>query len=226
MILNNIPVSLAPDEIIKHLRLHNRENTPGVVEELLATARPLIAPRALFKAAYIDKKEKASVVIDGVGFASRVLRKNLDQAERVFPFVLTIGGALEKEAGFSGDLLRQYYLETIADLALRSAGTYFEKELKKRYGLGKISSMSPGSLADWPVTEQRPLFALLGNTDAEIGVRLTDSMLMIPRKSISGFYFPTEVTFFSCQLCERERCQGRKAPFDEGLKQKYGLSEE
>ena len=49
---------------------------------------------------------------------------------------------------------------------------------------------------------------------------------MIPRKSISGLYFPTEVTFFSCQLCERERCQGRKAPFDEGLKQKYGLSEE
>ena len=166
MILNNIPVSLAPDEVIKPLRLRNRENAPGVVEELLATARPLIAARALFKAAYIDKKEKASVVIDGVSFASGVLRKNLDRVERVFPFVLTIGGGLEKEASFSGDLLRQYYLETIADLALHSAGAFFEKELKKRYGLGKISSMSPGSLADWPVTEQRPLFALLGNTDA------------------------------------------------------------
>jgi hypothetical protein len=46
-------------------------------------------------------------------------------------------------------------------------------------------------------------------------------MLMIPRKSISGICFPTEVTFLSCQLCPRKRCPSRKAAYDEKIKKKY-----
>jgi hypothetical protein len=226
MLIENIPISLDPNELVRRLRLDKHENAVRLVEELLETARPLIAPKALYQIAYIDKKAQEAVEIGGLSFRSRVLRKNLDQAERVFPFVLTIGGRLEEKAGSSGDLLRQYYLETIADLALRSAASYFENYLKKHYGFSKISSMSPGSLPDWPVTEQKPLFALLGDAEAAIGVRLTESMLMIPRKSVSGIYFPTEVSFFSCQLCERNLCPGRKAAFDESLKQTYGLTEE
>jgi len=226
MLIENIPVSLDPNELIRHLRLGKYENAVRLVEELLETALPLIAPKAFYEIAYIDKKENDAVEIGGLSFRSRVLRKNLDPAERVFPFVLTIGGRVEEKAGSSGDLLRQYYLETIADLALLSAAAYLENYLKKHYGLSKISSMSPGSLPDWPVTEQKPLFALLGDAEATIGVRLTESMMMIPRKSISGIYFPTEVSFFSCQLCQRERCPGRKAVFDETLKQTYGLAEE
>lgn len=226
MLIENIPISLDPNELIRHLRLGKYENAMRLVEELLETALPLIAPKAFYEIAYIDKKEDDAVEIGGLSFRSRVLRKNLDPAELVFPFVLTIGGRVEEKAGSSGDLLRQYYLETIADLALLSAAAYLENYLKKHYGLSKISSMSPGSLPDWPVTEQKPLFALLGDAEATIGVRLTESMLMIPRKSISGIYFPTEVLFFSCQLCQRERCPGRKAVFDETLKQTYGLAEE
>ena len=73
--------------------------------------------------------------------------------------------------------------------------------------------MSPGSLEDWPITEQTKLFSIFGDTERLIGVRLTDSMLMVPRKSISGILFPSEEGFTSCQLCDRERCPGRKAPY-------------
>jgi len=46
--------------------------------------------------------------------------------------------------------------------------------------------MNPGSLEDWPLTEQRVLFALLGDPQAAIGVRLTDSLLMCrPRRSLA-----------------------------------------
>jgi hypothetical protein len=226
MLIENIPISLESNELVRRLRLDKHEYAVPLVEELIETARPLIAPKALYQIAYIDKKAQDAIEIGGLSFRSRVLRKNLDPAERVFPFVLTIGGQLEEIAGSSGDLLRQYYLETIADLALLSAAAYFENYLKTHYGLFKISSMSPGSLPDWPVTEQKPLFALLGDAEAAIGVRLTESMLMIPRKSVSGIYFPTEVSFFSCQLCERAGCPGRKAAFDGTLRQTYGLTEE
>ena len=83
--------------------------------------------------------------------------------------------------------------------------------------------MAPGSLSDWPIEEQGPLFRLLGDVEASIGVRLTRNLLMLPAKSISGFYFPTEVSFYSCQLCPRKRCESRKAKYDEKQAEIYGI---
>ena len=50
---------------------------------------------------------------------------------------------------------------------------------------------------------------------------LTDTFLMVPIKSVSGIFFPTEVSFESCQLCPRENCIGRRAPYDPALVKKY-----
>jgi hypothetical protein len=75
--------------------------------------------------------------------------------------------------------------------------------------------MNPGSgdARLWPIGQQRPLFELLGDVEAAIGVRLTPSFLMVPNKSVSGILFPTEVRFESCQLCTRENCPRRRAPY-------------
>ena len=224
--LEKIPLDLIPEKVIKQLHLNKNKDALSIVKELLEIAESLIQLKVFFKVSYISKKGEDIVEIDGQTFSSRVLRKNLDDVERVFPYIITIGKALEDKACSFGDLLKQYCLENIGDMALHSAKQYLVKHLQKQFGLEKLSSMSPGSLPDWPVTEQRPLFSLIGNTEDQIGVRLTDYMLMIPRKSISGILFPTEVTFFSCQLCPRERCPARKALYDENLKKKYGLADE
>ena len=71
----------------------------------------------------------------------------------------------------------------------------------------------------------KPLFALLGETEHRLGVRLTDSLLMVPRKSISGIFFPVEESFMTCRLCPRPRCQGRRAAFEPELRRTYGLEE-
>ena len=82
--------------------------------------------------------------------------------------------------------------------------------------------MNPGSLADWPLSEQRVLFALLGDTQDAIGVQLTSSLLMVPTKSVSGIIYPTAETFASCQLCPRRGCPNRRAAYDPQLfEQKY-----
>jgi hypothetical protein len=60
---------------------------------------------------------------------------------------------------------------------------HLEKHLSKRFGLNTLSDMGPGQL-DWPITEQRQLFSILGDVRDKIGVMLTDHTLMIPRKSI------------------------------------------
>jgi hypothetical protein len=102
-------------------------------------------------------------------------------------------------------------------MALRSAMQTLSEHLEARFRPGHLSRMNPGSLTDWPIQEQRKLFALLGNPKDAIGVELTKSLIMVPLKSVSGISFPAEVDFASCQLCPRENCPGRRAPYDETL---------
>jgi hypothetical protein len=225
-VLDNIPIQWDLDKVKKQLRLDKKGGLLPDVRELVGVAGSLIRAQAVYEVSYIGQKGENTVEVDGVTFTSRVLRVNLDKVERVFPFIITIGKALEEEAGSYDDLLRQFYLETIADMGLRSGRQYLEEHLKRHYGLGQLSRMNPGSLDDWPITEQKPLFSLFGNVRELIGVTLTENMLMIPRKSISGIFFPTEVTFFSCQLCPREGCPARQAPYDKTMGEKYGLDDE
>ena len=193
------------------------------IQPLIEVAMALIEPKAIYEVSYIEDKLEDAVMVNGRQLTSRVLRKNLDQAERIFPFVITLGPKLGEKQADSTDLLENFYLDTIGNVALNSARKQLKRHLKSEFALEKISSMAPGSLPDWPIEEQAPLFKLLGDVDAAIGVKLSNSLLMLPAKSISGIYFPTEVSFFSCQLCPRERCESRKAKYDPKLAREYGI---
>lgn len=215
-----IPVKLSLDAVQAKVRAPS----PGAIETLLSEALSLAEAKAAFAVAYIDEKGADEVVIEGRRFRSRVLRKNLETVGRVFPAVVTIGSRLELKADQSGDLLEKYYLDMIGNLILAEARSYVSCQLCRRFAIDTLSWMSPGSLADWPLEEQGPLFALLDGVEAAVGVRLSESLLMLPRKSVSGIFFPSETTFFSCRLCPRPRCEGRKARYDETAVKEYGLT--
>jgi hypothetical protein len=225
-ILRKIPIRWNIAEIKKELHWRDRPGTSVDLPRLIKDAGALVRTRIVYKVSYIQKKEKDKITIEGVTFSSKVLQKNLETVERVFPFIITIGKDLERYASGCHDLLQQYYLEGLADIALGKAAQYLEQHLKRWYGLTGLSSMSPGSLEDWPISQQKLLFSLFGETEKLINVKLTEHLLMIPRKSISGIYFPTEVSFLSCQLCPRKGCPARKAPFDRNFRTKYRLDEE
>ena len=216
-----IAVELSLDVVQAKLRVPS----PEALEPLLADALSLAEAKAAFAVAYIEEKGTDEVVIEGRRFKSRVLRKNLEAVGRVFPAVVTIGSRLEQKADQSNDLLEKYYLDMIGNLILAEARSSVSCQLCRRFAIGTLSWMSPGSLEDWPLEEQEPLFALLNGVEAAVGVRLTESLLMLPRKSVSGIFFPSETTFFSCRLCPRPRCEGRKARYDEQAVKEYGLKD-
>ena len=216
-----ILVSLSIDEIKNKLRVVDS----GQAQRLLEVAYPLISAQALYEVSHIDEKFEDSVVIHRIRFSSQVLRKNLDEVEKVFPYIVTIGSGLEEEARKCTDMLEQYYLDMIGNIALTKARKHLEDHLQSFFGFTCLSYMSPGSLPDWPIEEQTPLFSLFKGAENSIGVRLTESLLMIPRKTVSGIFFPSEVTFYSCQLCKREKCEGRKAKYNEDLARQYNIKE-
>ncbi|MBU2536142.1 MAG: vitamin B12 dependent-methionine synthase activation domain-containing protein [Chloroflexota bacterium] len=226
-VLNSIPIELSLEAVIKRMRLRNRsDNILGQIREMLDIARPIAKPKAVFDVSYIENKNGDSMEIGGVEFTSRVLRINLDKVERVFPYVVTCGRELDEIDIPSTDFIKGYYLDQIKETAVVLARQYVEGDLKKRYALGQLSRMAPGAGAgdDWPITQQKGLFSIFGGREKVeelIGVRLTDSFLMVPIKSVSGIFFPTEVSFESCQICPREQCIGRRAAYDPEVVKKY-----
>jgi len=221
-VLDSIPVILDPEEVLRRLRI--RKLSKGIeetVQELIEIVRPVAKPKAIYEVSYVDNKDGDSLSIGGVRFTSRVLRVNLDKVGRVFPYVVTCGRELDEITVPSSDFMKCYYLDTIKGIVLRSANNYLKDYLERNYAIPQLSSMSPGRLEDWPITQQRELFSIFGNVEQLIGVKLTEVLYMVPLKSVSGIYFPTRIEFVSCQLCPREVCEGRKAPYDPELAKKY-----
>jgi len=220
-IIDHIPVDLSVEQVLRHLGLDKDGKYAGDIQELLEMVQSVVLPKAIYDVCYIDQKDENSVDIRGIKFTSRVLRVNLEEVQRVFPYIATCGTEVESIDVPSDDLMRKFVLDTIKQMALGNAIKHLWKHIDREHSPGKMSAMAPGSLEDWPISEQKQLFSIFGDVESLIGVKLTDSFLMLPLKSISGICFPTELTFESCQLCPRERCPGRRAAYDEKLKEKY-----
>jgi len=217
LILDDIPFPVDLGQLCQTLRIREESEYAEKLQQLVKGAQAVARLKAFYKAVFIESKTADQVVINGIVLRSRVLRINLDKVYRVFPFVATCGVELEDWSGSIQDMLYKYWVDVIKEMALRAALKHLHEYLLARYRLVKISRMNPGALSDWPLTEQQPLFAILGKGAEAIGVRLTDHSLMLPIKSVSGIWFPTEESFESCRLCPRENCPGRRAPHDPGL---------
>ena len=183
---------------------------------LVDQAREVARPKVLYAEAFVEGRGDDTIRIDGITFTSRVLRRKLAGVERVFPYVATCGHELDGVALPTGDVLVQFWWDAIKAELLAAARAHLLAHLTDRFRLGQTARMSPGSGdADvWPIEQQRLLFTLLGGVTPFIGVILTASCLMIPNKTVSGLLFPTEEDFQTCQVCHRDPCPNRRAPFD------------
>lgn len=217
VILDDIRFEPEFESIAKRLRVREGSANSEQLRQLLDKAQAIARPKALYRVTYVESRTEDTVGLGDETFKSRVLRVNLEDVHRVFAYVATCGMELYDWKTSISDMLQRYYADTINEVALGTAREALRAHLTERYQLGQTATMNPGSLEDWPIHGQRHLFALLGDPEAAIGVHLTESMLMIPAKSVSGIRFPTEKRFESCQLCAREGCPSRKAPYEEDL---------
>ncbi len=218
-LLDDIPFVLDVDALLKRAHLESGTEDAAEFRDLACRASAEARPKALYKECYIDAKGDDTVIIDGVTFTSHALRRNLEEAERVFAFIATCGRELDQIDIPQGDFLKRFWLDSIKTALLGVSLSHLAAHLNKRYTLGKSATMSPGSsdVTVWPIEQQKELFSLFGDSNELIGVELTDSFLMIPNKSVSGIRFPTELDFHGCQLCHRAHCPSRSAPFCSAL---------
>ena len=221
VVLDNIPFNIDLGSLADKLRVKDSSSYRQDLAQLCNQAVAIGKPKAYYRPAFVDSRGDDYVIVEGVRLSSRVLAINLVEVNRVFVYVGTCGQELEAWATTFDDLLLRFWADAISELAMRTAVASMRQHVTEHYRTGHTVQMNPGSLTEWPLTEQRPIFELLGDVQSAIGVRLTDSLLMIPRKTVSGIEFPMEANFASCQLCPREKCPGRRAEYDSAAHEKY-----
>jgi hypothetical protein len=214
-VIDNIPFDLDRSRFEREVRA---ETYPELHEELarfVDQASACARPKAGFSVAFIDDRAGDRVVIGGEHFQSEILAENLAEINRVFPYVATCGTELDSLDLSGFDPFASFWHATIKAMALDAAYRELGRQMRETFGIERMSSMNPGSgnVDVWPIEQQRPLFALLGDAEGELGVRLTESFLMVPDKTVSGIFFASDVLYVNCQSCEREVCPDRRAPF-------------
>ncbi len=218
-IFDDIPFALDKASLTERMCLAPGTEDARALEGLVAKAVQIARPKAAYRECYVERKRGDTVTVEGVTFTSRTLRIHLENADRVFPFVATCGREVDGVVFEKGEFLEAFWWEEIKTDLLTCARRHLKKTLADRYRLAKTAAMSPGSgdLDIWPIEQQARLFSLLGDVNAAIGVQLSHTFMMAPVKSLSGIRFPTEKDFRSCQVCRRQDCPSRRAPFDPAL---------
>ena len=216
IIIEEIPVKGNIDKLIKTLHINQSEDEKRLAI-LLKEAEKIAKPKGIYQESYIQEIKGNQVRIDDIIFESSLLEVNLEGVYLVFPFIITAGQELGKWAQNIDGLLEQFWANKIQEVFLQEAVTYIFEDMQKKYQIEKMATMNPGSLEEWPISEQKKLFDLIENPDQKIGVELSDSYLMLPSKSLSGIRFPTDLDYVNCKLCSRVRCPDRRAAYDKEL---------
>lgn len=212
-----VPFDLDVKSLASKMKI--RDSMLEEFSDLVSLAAAAAKPKVLLRVAYVEEYGEDTVTIDGVTFHSSAMRHNLDGIGRVFAYITTCGREVEELPIDHTDFVLSSWLHYIKLELLKYCFPVLHNTVKQRYGIAKLSSMNPGSgdASVWSIDQQVGLFSLFGDVDALVGVRLTESFLMSPDVSTSGILFPADVEYKSCQLCHRENCPNRSAPFDAAL---------
>jgi hypothetical protein len=216
-VFKDIEFKVNYEELYKRLKIRKRERFADKINSLVEESRDIVKPKGIYKVAYIDEKGEDFIIVDGVKLSSKILRKNVDKVNKVFVFLVTCGEEVADWASNKTDLLDDFIADAIQEYACRLASNVLITEIDNKYKLENPSTMNPGSLGDWPIEQQKPLFEILEGKNKDISTTLTDSFLMQPTKSVSGIRFSSDVAFCNCEMCPRENCPTRMADYVEPM---------
>ena len=146
----------------------------------------------------------------------KIILRQLRGSEAYALFVCTSGVEYEdyqQRLMREGDMVRVFIADALGSVIAERCADQMEIHLQEsvdKLGWHHTNRFSPG-YCGWHVSQQQLLFPLFdGHT---CGVRLTDSSLMVPIKSVSGIIgLGSEVRHldYTCGLCNFEKCYKRR----------------
>jgi len=177
VVVEGFEVEIDESEVRRLLRMEDttrrNERVEKAIDDMLELARKLVEPKGVY------------TVVDGSDFPASDRFEGMGE---VAFCICTIGPALEEEVSRLSEersMLEAVVLDSIGSVAAESVAEYMDRVIQEyAHGRGlKTSCRASPGYGDWDVSEQRGIFELL--PAERIGVGLTESYMMIPRKSVS-----------------------------------------
>lgn len=197
----------------------DREIVNAIVEEILNEPELFCNIRAEYR--IYDNIEfvnsNKSLNINDINFSiNKIVFGQLKKADTLAVILSTAGeeiGKRTKKAMSEGDPLTGYIYDMVGSIVVDAAADKMQRELEEKILLAgkKITNLYSPGYCGWDVSEQHKLFRLV--PDNFCGIRLTDSALMDPVKSISGIIGIGEHVRYNpyrCSLCDMKNCAYRE----------------
>lgn len=218
-IIENISISLTAADVLKGQgidpsrasgRLHE------TAETVISEAYALLKPTAIYTMIRVTNFEHQAVTIDGGCFEGSLVARSMAGADLLYLAICTIGADLENRVDqlMNIDPVTAVALDGAGIASLRKVSNAVEEIISSEVcelDLCLGMRIQPGQ-EGWSIEQQREVFKIL--PAERIGVRLTESCLMLPRKSVS-FAVPIGKALSDgmtpCDYCSKKnRCEWRK----------------
>ena len=184
----------------------------GISERLVAELVPLARMRYMFDIVEAEKVSSGRVRLGDVEFLTgAIIGSYLEGMTSACVFVSTAGREFEaavRDLAAKSDIVADFIADSIGSVLAEMAVGRLEKDLGFDSGLSL--PYSPG-YCGWDVREQQKLFSLFPSEPC--GIRLSESSLMTPEKSVSGFFAMGENLKrqpYHCEICQNKKCYKRK----------------
>lgn len=187
-----------------------------IIDLVWKRAEEIAMPRLCYEILAGEKLDKTHIRIgDTELFCGSIIAGYLDGVERFVVFVTTAGAEYEAylhDLKASGDVVTEYIADALGSVIAEAAVTGIGRQVEQAIMYtGETASYpySPG-YCGWHIREQAQLFSLLPDTPC--GVRLTESSLMVPIKSVSGIFglgVGIHRQGYACDICGLKTCYKR-----------------
>ena len=219
-----IDIEIDKNQVYKYLGYDVGSEPPprmeSLIDEHIKLGNEFICPCTTYTILDVEFVLGTRAFLEGyIAFDSRVVSQLLRKCQKVALFVATVGDELEYVAcrlAEDGLLVQSAVMDSVGSSAVEQVANFLHERIIDTAKLqGLVASkrrFSPG-YCDWDVNQQEQLFEALDASST--GVELTETCLMLPRKSISGIIgigLPDQgvENYNPCPVCDNTDCQSRR----------------
>ncbi len=216
-VIEEIDISFDEEEIARTFGLDRMVKRKGSLSTYIDEARALIQSRAVYILLRIASIDRDEVMLEnGHTLRSRLLAEKLQKTPEVALYIATIGHRLEKKVTelSSKDMLHSLVLDFLGTHAVAFLRSHIQSLVEGKMKV-KVSHFGPGETETWDMAQQTVIFDMLMSSDevrSKINMGITQSALLVPKKSSSGLFGQTEGVYIQCNFCP-SKCEYRRAEY-------------
>ncbi|PKP54901.1 hypothetical protein CVT91_17620 [Candidatus Atribacteria bacterium HGW-Atribacteria-1] len=228
-IIKDIKLKIDEDEVLRYQGYSkNKIKIPSevilqIIREEITRSHNLFEPQGIYSSIKIKQISFSDGRADlkngfSLNFSNSIINL-LKGTSYLVLGVVTIGSSLENKVSeffTQGEYPRAIALDAVGTVAVESLSRYIRnlvcQEAKEQY-FKTTRYFSPG-YGDWDISQQKDIFKIIPTN--KIGVSLTESCMILPRKSLSWIIgIGKDIGMLSkekdaCKICKLKNCQYRK----------------